>query len=77
MCEHCEAETQHREVKLVLEDGRVHHFCSDRCERKWMAAELVRQRRFLNRIFITTRGRASKLAKQALTTNHQPWTLEP
>lgn len=68
----CEAELTRRTVTLVLETGGTHHFCSDRCERKWLIEQYTRQRIFLNRIYIATNGRASAIAKTALHTNEAP-----
>lgn len=71
VCEHCDAELRHRTVSLEL-GGKVHAFCSDSCERRWMIEQHERLRVFLNRIYISTNGRAAKIAKAALFTSEQP-----
>lgn len=71
-CEQCDAELARRTVTLVLDAGGTHHFCSDRCERKWLIDQHARQRRFLNRIYISTGGKAAAIAKTALHTNEEP-----
>jgi hypothetical protein len=71
-CEHCGADMLHRTVRLELDTAHRHYFCSDGCERNWMLAQLKRWRRFLNRIFVSTGGRAREVAKTALFTNDQP-----
>lgn len=61
-----------RTVTVELEGGRKRVFCDDRCERRWLEAELKRQRQFMNRIYVSTRGRAHDIAHVALHTNESP-----
>jgi hypothetical protein len=68
-CDHCDRDLVGRVVTLKLDGGAVRSFCSDSCERQWLHAELIRDRRFLRRIWITTRGKARELARVALLTD--------
>lgn len=71
-CDHCQRDIVGRVVTLELDAGHRRTFCSDSCERRWLLAELIRDRRFLRRIWMTTRGRARELARTALLTETPP-----
>lgn len=67
-CEQCEAELVHRSVKLVLESGARHVFCSDSCERRWLIAGYETHRHALHDVHIhaPTNSRAYRIARAAL-----------
>lgn len=70
-CAECDADIPPRQrvVTLVVEYERTFHFCSDRCERRWLIAERARFRAALNRIYTSARisGRAREIAHVTLT----------
>lgn len=55
----------------VVSLGRRHGFCSRKCLYSWAPDRVVELERALNLIFIRSRGRARKLALEALTGNLQ------
>jgi hypothetical protein len=71
-CDHCGRDIVGRVVTLELDGNHRRRFCSDGCEVRWTRAELIRVRRFVRRIWMTSRGSAMELARRALLTDDPP-----